>query len=210
MPGITTQQSFNAKPPPLHYPVPRYCLTGIVGASWNKPACWRPKWADQVLIAMNQLDHNSVHRFSIPLNSILKLSICVSCSRASARFTITTTSSLHSLMLCWRNTSLMTLFTRFRSTALGSVFLPTIIPSLAFSLPLHRKNILTCLSDIFSARITWSKPFSRTNRCAAVNLADRLDCEFCTAFGATRIDNGATSACFHAHQKTMGAFPFGY
>jgi hypothetical protein len=26
-----------------------------------------------------------------------------------------------------------------------------------------------------------------------------------TAFGATRIDNGASSTCFHAHQEAMGA-----
>lgn len=166
---------------------------------------------------MNQLDHNSAHLFSTRLNSIFKLPACTPLSRGQACLAITTTSNLHCLMLCWRNASLMILFTRFRSAAPDSVFLATIIPSLAFLLPLRTKKILKYLSAMFSARITWSKPFLRNNRCAAVNSADRLDCEADilnresgTALGATCLNHSAASACLHAHQKSMRAFSFGY
>lgn len=111
----------------------------------------------------------------------------------------------------------MILFTRFRSAAPDSVFLATTIPSLAFLLSLRTKKILKSLSAMFSARITWSKPSSRNSRCAAVNSADRLsgkadvlNRESDTALGAACLDNSATSACLHAHQKAMGAFSFGY
>ena len=195
--------------------MPLQGFTGIVGTSWSKPARWRTKRADQVLIAMHQLDHDSAHLFSTRLNSVFKFSADTPCG--SARFTITTTSNLHCLMQCWRNASLMILFTRFRSTAPDSVFLPTIIPSRAFFWPLGTKKILMCLSDMLSARTTWSKPFSRNNRCAAVNLADGLDCEtatsnreFGTAPSATCIDHRASAARFHAHQEAMGAFSLDY
>ena len=111
----------------------------------------------------------------------------------------------------------MILFTRFRSAAPDSVFLATTIPSLALLLPLRTKKILKYLSAKFSARITWLKPSSRNNRCAAVNSADRLggeadmlNRESGTALGAASLDHSAASACLHAHQKSMGAFSFGY
>lgn len=159
---------------------------------------------------MHQLDHDSAHLISTRSNSIFKLPTCVQPPGESARLNITTKSSLHCLTLCWRNVSLMALFTRFLSTAPDSILFPTITPSLAFFLQLRTKKTLKYLSDMFSAWTTWSKPFSRNNRCAVVNFADRLDSEFCTAFGAACINNSATSACFHAHQKTMCAFSFGY
>jgi len=34
--------------------------------------------------------------------------------------------------------------------------------------------------------------------------------EFCTALGAACIDNSATTACFHAHQKAVGALSLNY
>jgi hypothetical protein len=45
-----------------------------------------------------------------------------------------------------------------------------------------------------------------------VNSAEMviLDCESGTASGATSPNNSAPSACFHAYQKAMGAFSFGY
>ena len=208
MPGVAAQQSFNAEPPSPYYTMFLQGFAGIVGTGWGKPARWGAKRADQVLIAVHQLDHDSAHLFSIRLNSIFKFPADAPCG--SARLTITTTSNLHCLMPCWRNASLMILFTRFRSTAPDSVFLPTIIPSRAFFWPLRTKKILKHLSDMLSARTAWSKPFSRNNRCAAVNLADGLNCEFGTAPSATCIDHCASAARFHAHQKTMGAFPLDY
>jgi hypothetical protein len=104
----------------------------------------------------------------------------------------------------------MILLTRFRAAALGNFFLLAIIPSRALFAQLRAKNILKCLSAIFSARITWSKPSARNNRYATVNLDEMLDRESCTAPGAARPDNRAASACLHAHQKAMGAFSFDY
>lgn len=179
-------------------------------ASGGKSASWGPKRTDQILVAMYQLDHDSTHLFSIRLNSIFKFSASEPHPWMSARLTITTISSLRCLMLWRRNASLMILFTRLLSAAPEIVFFPTIIPSLAFFLVLRAKKILKCLSDMFSAPTTWLKPFSRNNRCAAVNLADRLNCESCTSLGAACLDYCAASACLHSHQKAVGTFSFGY
>ena len=104
----------------------------------------------------------------------------------------------------------MILLTRFRSTALGSNFLLAIIPSRALFRQLRVKNILKCLSAIFSASITWSKPSARNNLHAAANWAETLDSESGTALGATRPDNSSASECLHANQKAMGALSLDY
>src|SRR5574340_450193 len=127
VPGIAAQQSLNAEPPPFHDTVFRQCFAGVVGTGGSKSAGRRFQRADQVLIAMYQLNHDSAHLLSTRLNSIFKLPICTPPSWGSLRLSITTRSSPHNLMLCWRNASLMTLFMRFRSVARASVFLPTII-----------------------------------------------------------------------------------
>lgn len=154
VPGITTQQPFNAEPPTLHHTVPGQSFAGVVGAGWGKSARWRAKRTDQVLIDMHQLYHDSAHLFSTWLNSIFKLPACSTLSRGKTCFTSTTISSLRSLILCRRNASLIIRFTRFRSAAPDNVFLPTIIPSLAFSWLLRTKKTLKYLSAIFSARTT--------------------------------------------------------
>lgn len=213
IPGITTQQSFNAEPPPLQYTVFRQSIAGIVWAGRGKSAGWRTERAKQILVGMYQLDHKSAHLFSTLLNSIFKLPICALASNESARLNITTISRWLSLMLCWRNASLIILFARFRSTAPESVFLLAIIPSLALFIPLRTKKTLKCWSDTFAARTALSNPFFFSNRYAAENLADkaeRLYCESCTALGTARINNSTATACFHAYQKSMGAFSSGY
>ncbi len=210
IPWITAQQPLDPELSSLRDAIFCYGFTGIMGACWSKSAGRRIKRADHVLIAMYQFDHDSAHRLSTLLNSIFKLPPRISYSRGPARFAITTKSSLRRLTPCWRKTSLIALFTRFLSAAPGRVFLPITIPSLAFFLLLRTKKILKCPSAMLSAQTTWSKPSLRNNRCAAVNLQDELDREFCTALGAARIDNGAATARLHAHQETMGAFSFGY
>jgi hypothetical protein len=113
-------------------------------------------------------------------------------------------------MWWWRKASLIALFTRFRSTAFDSVRLPTIIPSLAFVSLLRTKYILQNLSAIAPECKTWLKPVLRNNLCALEKLLNLLYRESCTAFCAASINNGAASACFHAHQKTVCAFSFRY
>lgn|SRR5574340_117815 len=210
VPGITSQQSFNAEPPPFHYAVSSQGITGILGTGWSKSARRRTKRTDQVLIAVYQPDQDSAHLFSTRLNSIFNSPTCAPQSCRQARLTMTTRSNPHNLMLCCRNASLMILFARFRSAAPASILLPTTNPSLAFFLPLHTKKTLKCLSATLSARTTWSKPSLRNNRCVASNFADKLDCESCTALRATCIDNSAAPARFHPHQKTVRAFSSSY
>lgn len=125
----------------------------IVGTGWCKSTCWRFKRADQVLIGMYQLDQSSAHLFSTMLKSIFKPLTCITFC-ASACLAITTISNVQSLTPCWRNVSLIILFTRFLSVARASVFFPTIIPSLACFWLLRSKYILKNLFDMFSARIT--------------------------------------------------------
>ena len=133
IPGIATQQSFNAEPRPLHYTIFRQGFAGIVGTGWGKSACWRAKRANQVLIGAYQLDYNFAHRFFTLLNNTSKLSPRVPPSWAQARLTITTISSLQVLTSCRRNASRMILLIQFRCTALGNIFFLAIIPSLAFA-----------------------------------------------------------------------------
>ena len=181
-----------------------------MGTTGGKSARRGDKRTDQVLIAAYQWNYHSAHLYSTWLNNFSKSSVRVTNFQEKSRFTITTISNLQALMLCWRNFSRMILLTRFRSDALGNVFLLAIIPSLALFSQLHAKNTLNCLSAIFSPRKTWSKPSARNNRYAAVYLNEMLDRESCTALGAARPDNCAAPACLHAHQKTMGAFSFDY
>src|SRR3990167_696234 len=113
IPWIAAQQSFDAEPAPFNHTMFRQAFTGVMRAGWGKSACWRAKWTDHVLIPMYQLDYNSAHLRSTLLNSIFKLSSCEPRLCGQVRFTITTKSKLHSLMLCWRNASLMVLFKQF-------------------------------------------------------------------------------------------------
>ena len=138
IPRIAAQQPFNAQPPPFHYTLFSQSFTGILGTCWGKSTCRRFKRANQVLIGIYQLDQNSAHLFSTRLKSAFKPSTCVAIC-ASECLTITTISNMQNLTLCWRNVSLMILFTLFRSVAQARVFFPTIIPSLAFFLQFRSK-----------------------------------------------------------------------
>lgn len=181
-----------------------------MGTTGGKSASWWAKWTNQILIAMNQLDYKLAHLFSTRVNSLSKSDLCVAC--ISGHLTSTTKSTCRALIPCFRNASRIALLKRFRCVARGSVLLLAIIPSLALFLPLRRKKTLKYLSEMASACTTRSKPSSRNRRCAAVNsvLTELLDSESCTASGATSPNNGAAPSCFHAYQKTMGTFPFGY
>jgi hypothetical protein len=171
------------------------------------------RWAkrtNQVLVTANEFNYCFAHLFSILLNSVSKLLFCAFLSCGLVHLTITTISRGWALMLCCRNVSRIILLTQFRSADLGNVFLLAIIPSLAFSSSLWTKNILKYLSKIFSACMTWSKPFLRNNLCAIVNFEEILNSKSCAAPGATSPDNSSATTSLHANQKTMGTFSFGY
>lgn len=204
IPWITTSYAFDAKPGAFDDAMSCHCITCVMRTTGSKPASWRAKRADQVLVTMYQPDHYSAHLLSTRLNSVSKP--LLDAPSAQACLTITTISRWQALMRCCRNTSLITRLTWLRSVACGSVRLLATMPSRALLLSLRAKKTLKCLSARFSACRTRSNPSLRSSRCAAVNPADSLDSESCTALGATCIDHGTAAASLHAHQKAVGAF----
>lgn len=74
VPGITSQQSFNAEPTTFDNAVFFYNFTGIIGTTWGKSAGRGGKRTDQVLIALYQLNYISAHLFSSWLNNFFRLS----------------------------------------------------------------------------------------------------------------------------------------
>lgn len=207
---MAAQQAFQAQPAAFDRAVLGQCLAGVTRTTGEKPARRRTKGANQILIAVYQLDQNFTHLSSTRPNSVFNFSVPAPASWMPRVLTNTTRSSFCILTACRRNVSLTILLTRFRSTALGNDLLLAMMPSLAFSPSLPAKKTLKCLSPTLSLRRTWSNRSLRNNRCAAVNVATGLlDSEFCTAFCAACIDDCAATAGLHANQKTMGALPAG-
>ena len=54
VPGVATQQSFNAEPPSFYYTVFSYDFAGVMGTTGGKSARRGDKRTDQVLIAAYQ------------------------------------------------------------------------------------------------------------------------------------------------------------
>ena len=181
-----------------------------MGAARIKSARRWTKRTYQILVATNQFNHCFAHLLCIRFNSTFKLCLDSVLGCIWADLTITTKSSLLALILWCRKISLTVLLILFRLTALGNTLLLATTPSLAWDFSFWTKKTLKYSSSTDSARITWTNPSLRNNRCEAENPKRELNSKSGTPSRTTSTDNGTAPACFHSYQKTMSAFSFGY
>lgn len=115
-------------------------------------------------------------------------------------------------MLCLRKVSLICLFRRLRSIALGRIFLDEIMPSLAFPLLFRTKKILKTLSATLLECSTFSKPSTRNKRYSELNLNDLgiLYGKLGSTLGSTCVYYSSATPRFHANQKPVCALSLGY
>ena len=132
MPGITACQTLDAQPGTCKQAVSGQRITCIMRTTRGKTTGRRTKWANQILVAMNNFYKDYVHRIATRLKSLLKLSLLMLLSDRSVLRAITTKSMPHAFIWCTRNISLTSRFALFLSTDFGIYLLATTMPSLAF------------------------------------------------------------------------------
>jgi len=170
---------------------------------------------NKILVRPDQKKHKSAHYFL----SKTAFSACTSCALASgksfffkARRKRITTSASIPLRVKDRKFSLTILLILFLSTAPGISLLLTVIPSRAHPARLlwtctANQRVVCALCLRMAEKPCWRDILLLRGKKA--RSAD-LDAQSCTAFGSSGRYNSTSALGFHAHQKTVGAFSFGY